>query len=158
MSRVDLGLDEDGLVTFAISPDLDGYERAQSMAIFWRAVEELAALLGVARVSASLVLVLVGDSWGNSVRVEGFEAGPDTDTGSRYNEIGPGYFRALGMPLLAGRELTAADTEGAPNVAIVNQAFAEKFHLCRREEVGKWMADGRQDELDTRIVGLVANA
>ncbi len=158
VSRVDLGLDQDNLVTFAISPALNGYDSDQSMALFGRAEEELAALPGVVRVSDSLVPVLGGDSWGNSVRVQGFEAGPDTDTGSRYNEIGPGYFKTMGVTLLAGRELTAADTKDAPKVAVVNQAFTEKFHLNGREAVGKWMGSGRGDELDTQIVGLVADA
>ena len=39
----------------------------------------------------------------------------------------PNYFRTLGIPLIAGREFTDADTRGAPDVYIVNQAFAEKF-------------------------------
>jgi predicted permease len=158
VSRVDLGLDEDNLVTFSISPALNGYTSDQSMALFGRAEEELASLPGVVRVSDSLVPLLGGDSWGNSVRVQGFDAGPDTDTGSRYNEVGPGYFRTTGVTLLAGRELTAADTKDAPKVAVVNQAFAEKFHLDGREAVGKWMGDGRGDKLDIQIVGLAANA
>ncbi len=158
VSRVDLGLDEDNLVTFSISPALNGYDFPRSHALFERAGEDLAALPGVASVAGALVPVLGGDSWGSSVHVEGFEAGPDADTDARYNEVTPGFFETLGVPLLAGRDFTAADSEKAPKVAIVNEAFAEKFHLGGRAAVGKWMADGRKDELDTQIVGLVANA
>ena len=43
------------------------------------------------------------------------------------NRATPNYFRTLGIPLIAGREFTDADTSGAPDVYIVNQAFAEKF-------------------------------
>ena len=73
--------------------------------------------------------LLAGSNWGNNVSVEGFDAGPDTDTNSRYNEVLPGYFSTLGIPLLAGREITASDGLGAPKVAIVNEAFAKKFNL-----------------------------
>ena len=68
--------------------------------------------------------------------MQGFKAGPDTDNDSRYNEVGPGYFKTMGIPLLAGREFTRADTLGAPKVAIVNEAFAKKFNLGR-DAVGK---------------------
>jgi predicted permease len=158
VSRIDLGLKVDHLLTFAVSPELNGYEPERSRALFERAEEELAALPGVTGVTASMVPLLAGSSWGNSVRVEGFEADADTDVNSRFNEIGPGYFRTLGMPLLAGREFTAADVVGAPKVAIVNQVFAEKFGLGRNA-VGKLMARGGIDEeLDIEIVGLVQNA
>jgi len=87
--------------------------------------------------------------------------GPDTDANSRFNEVGPGYFRTLGEPLIAGREFTAADAIGAPKVAIVNEAFAKKFNLGR-DAVGKRMsnggAPGAAPSLDTEIVGVVQNA
>ena len=88
--------------------------------------------------------------------VEGFKAGPDTDTNSRYNEVGPNYFRTLGMPLISGREFTRADADGASKVAVVNQAFAKKFNLGR-DAVGKHVGESG-DKLDTQIVGLVQNA
>ena len=103
-----------------------------------------------------MVPLIAGSSWGDSVNVEGFEAGPDTDTGSRYNEVGPGYFKTLEIPLVSGREFTASDASGAPRVAIVNEQFALKFNLGR-EAVGKRMSNGG-DELDIEIVGLAENS
>ncbi len=158
ISRVDLGVEIDNVVTFAVSPELNGYESERSLALFERAEEDLAALPGVTGVTASMVPLLAGSNWGNSVRVQGFDAEPDTDTGSRFNEIGPGYFQTLGVPLLSGREFTDADVLGKPKVAIVNEVFAEKFNLGR-DAVGKLMArGGSEDELDIEIVGLVQNA
>jgi predicted permease len=158
ISRVDLGLQIDNLVTFGVSPLLNGYTPERSRILFERLEDELAALPGVTSVTASLVPLLAGSNWGSSVSVEGFERGPDTDANSRFNEIGPDYFRTLGIPLIAGREFTRADALGAPKVAIVNEAFAKKFNLGR-DAVGKRMAGGGLDaELDTEIVGLVQNA
>ena len=51
--------------------------------------------------------------------------------GCRYHRpharVGPAFFHTIGMPLLAGRAFSAADTLGAPRVAVVNEAFARKF-------------------------------
>ncbi len=158
VSQIDLGLRTGNVVTFAISPELNGYEPERSLAFFERTEEELAAIPGVAGVSAALVPVLTGSSWGSRVRVEGFESGPDIDAGSRLNEIGPSYFSTLGMPLLAGREFTISDGANAPKVAIVNEAFTRKFGLDSRDAVGRFMGSGRGDELDTQIVGVVQDA
>jgi predicted permease len=91
------------------------------------------------------------------VSVQGFDAGPDTDTHSMYNEIGRDFFRTLGITVIAGREFTDSDTQGAAKVAIVNEAFAAKFNLGR-DAVGRWMQMGRGGKLDIEIVGLVQNA
>jgi predicted permease len=156
VSRVDLGLRVDNVVTFGISPQLNGYTPARALALFRRVEEEMATVPGVRAVTASLVPLLAGSNWGSSVNVEGFPRDPDIDNGSRFNEVGPGYFAALGIPLLGGREFTDADIAGAPKVAIVNEAFAKKFNLGR-QAVGKRMSTGDND-LDTEIVGLVQNA
>jgi predicted permease len=156
VSRVDLGLNIDRVVTFGVSPNLNGYDMARARAFFERMEQELAAVPGVTGVATSMVPLLAGSNWGSSVSVQGFESGPDTDTHANFNEISPGYFRTLGIPLMAGREFTAADAAGAPKVAIVNEAFAKKFNLGR-DGVGKRMSTGGGD-LNIEIVGIVQNA
>jgi predicted permease len=159
VSRVDLGMKADNVVTFGVSPALNGYKPEASRALFERLERDLAAVPGVNGVTAAMVPLLSGSNWGSSMTVEGFAAGPDTDTNARFNEIGAGYFRTLGVPLFAGREFTEADALGGPKVAIVNQAFAEKFNLGR-DAIGKHISDstGAKAKLDIEIVGLVQNA
>lgn len=157
VSHVDLGLRPENVLAFGISPQLNGYDPARSKVLFGRAEEELAALPGVIGVSAGVVPILAGNNWGNDVSVEGFKSGPDVDANARYNEVGPDYFRTLGIPLRAGREFTMADDSGAPKVVVVNEAFARKFNLGRNA-VGKYMSIGRNDKLDRQIVGLVQDA
>jgi predicted permease len=158
VSRVDLGLKADDIVMFQISPELNGYKPAQSRLLFERVEDELSAIPGAVAVTSSTVPLLSGNNWGNNVLVEGFEAGPDTDSNSNVNEVGPGYFAALGIPLLAGRDFTRGDALSAPKVAIVNEAFAKKFNLGR-DAVGKRMGNkGSNRELSIEIVGLVRNA
>lgn len=156
VSRVDLGVKLDHVLTFGISPELNGYEPARSAVLFGRVEEELRALPGVTGVTAALVPLLSGDNWGNNVRVEGFQSGPDIDSNSRFNEVGPLYFRTFGVPILSGREFSGGDIAGRPKVAIVNETFAKKFNLGR-DAVGKHMSMGGKD-LDIEIVGLVKDA
>lgn len=159
VTRVELGVEAENVVTFAIAPELNGYTPERSRALFERAEDELAALPGVTAVSGALVPLLQGSNWGSSVSVQGFEAGPDTDTHSNYNEISPGYFTTLGVPLIAGREFSRADALGAAKVAIVNETFARKFNLGR-DAVGKRMnnSTGSGVKLDIEIVGLMKDA
>ena len=147
VSRVDLGIKIENVVTFGISPELNGYTHARSHAVLRRVEEELAAIPGVTGVSSALVPVLAGNSWGSDVSVQGFKKGPDTDANSRFNEVGPGYYKTMGMQVLSGREFTPTDRRGATKVAIVNEAFAKKFGLGR-EAVGKYMSGGGSDSLN----------
>ncbi len=158
ISRVDLGLRTDHMVTFGLSPELNGYEPERAQAFFERVTEELAAIPGVSGVTASFIPVLAGSNWGSNVEVEGFESGPDIDANARFNTVGAAYFSTMGIPLIAGREFTTADAgEGSP-VVVVNEAFTRKFGLDTRGAVGILMGEGRGDELDMQIVGVVRDA
>ena len=157
LSRIDLGIETADVVTFRLSPVRNGYGDAQVGALYERVEAALAGQLAATTVTAASVAVLTGSSAGTRVMVEGFEAGPDTNRVTRLNQVGADYFRALGIPLLAGRAFTESDARGAPPVAIVNEAFARKFNLGR-DAVGRRLARGGLDAaLDTEIVGLVAD-
>jgi predicted permease len=154
VSRVDLGLRTEGIVTFGVSPQLNGYTGARSLELFARLEAALGAIPGVTAVTAALVPPLSGDNWNSSLEVEGFPSGPDTDTQASFNSIGPAFFRTFGVPLLAGREFTAADAAGSPRVAIVNEAFTRKFKLGR-DAIGRHLRGGPRGSPQVEIVGIV---
>ena len=156
VNREELGYRIENVVTFGLSPVLNGYTRARASQLFTQLETELAALPGVTGATAAIIPVMAGSSSGNDVAVEGFASTPDTDQGSRFNEVGPGFFKTMGATLLAGRDFTESDIAGAPKVAIVNEAFARKFKLGR-EPVGKHMAM-RDQPLDMEIVGFIKDA
>ncbi|MPZ21235.1 MAG: FtsX-like permease family protein [Luteitalea sp.] len=158
VSRVDLGFKVDRLVTFYIAPELNGYTPERSRVLFERLEDELAAQPGVTSVAASNVPALGGGTWSAGVRVQGPKSGSHIDGGSLYNAIAPAYFKTMGIPLIAGREITPADTSGAPRVALVNEAFAKQFGLGRNAVGTRMTWDGEDEELEREIVGLVQNA
>jgi predicted permease len=158
IKRVDLGVHVENLVTFSVTPGQSGYDSLRTRVLFTRIEEELRALPGATTVTSALVPLIAGDNWNNSVRVEGFksEGEGSNANNSSLNAVGTGFFRAIGVPLLTGREFTDADAAGAPKVAIVNETFARHFNLGPNP-VGKRMAEGSSDTipLDIEIVGLV---
>jgi len=158
VSRIELGMRTENIVAFSISPELNGYEAEESMTLFRRTEEELAAIPGVTEVTSAMIPVLTGSNWGTDVRVEGFECGPDTDCNGRFNIVGPGFFSTLDMPLVAGRGFTEADGEGAPEVVVINEAFARKFGLDPGDAVGRLMSPNSGDELDHQIIGVVQDS
>jgi predicted permease len=155
ISRVDLGVHVERVVTFGVSPNLNGYTPQQTQLLMQRLDDALHQIPGVTGVTASTIPLLGGSNWGNDVDVEGFAAGPDADKNARFNEVRPTYFSTLGIPILAGREFTTADGM-ASQVAIINQAFARKFNLGSNP-VGKRIDTGNK-KLDITIVGLAQNA
>ena len=156
VSKVDLGVKVDHIATFDIVPQRTGYDSARSAVLFNRVEQELAAIPGVTGVTDGMVPLLSRRQLGQRRARAGLPCGPDIDCGARYNEIGADYFKTFGVPLIAGREFTAADQIGAQRVAIVNEAFAKKFKLGN-DVVGKFMGDDDNDSLNIQIVGLVRN-
>jgi predicted permease len=76
-----------------------------------------------------------------------------------YNAVGPGFFPAVGVPILAGREFTADDGPDAPRVAIVSESFARRY-FGTRDPVGRRLGSGTGDgvKLDIEIVGVARDA
>ncbi|MEQ1694192.1 MAG: FtsX-like permease family protein, partial [Gemmatimonas sp.] len=157
VTRVDLGINIENIVTFSITPLRVGYDTLRAKALYARVEQELAAQPGVTGVTSSMVPLLSGDSWGSNVRVQGFECLPDVDCNSRYNAIGANYFTMLGVSLRGGRDMLDSDQYGGTRVAVVNQAFVDKFRLGS-DAVGKFIGrSGSGDSLNIQIVGVAPN-
>jgi putative ABC transport system permease protein len=155
--HVDLGMKTENLIGFSVSPALNGYKNEQCRALFDRMEGELAAIPGVRGVATALVPLIGGSNWGTDVKIEGASSSLKTDLNARFNEIGPGYFGKLGVPLIAGREFTVADTLGAPGVAVVNEEFV-KGYLEGRSPIGLHFSNGADNNYNLEIVGVVKDS
>jgi predicted permease len=157
ISRVNLGLNPDNVVTFRVSPLFNGYKPERSRQFFQDLEQSLAAQPGVMSLSGSSVPLLAGSNNNNDVLVEGFQAGLDTNISSRFTRVGPDYFRTLGIQILAGREFSQTDGNGLAKVAVVNEAFLKKFSLGS-DAVGRHIGMKADNKLDVEIVGIARNA
>jgi hypothetical protein len=156
VSRENIGMNVESVVSFAITPRLNGYDAARVATLYDRLEETLAAQPGVIGVGSTWLPLLGNFPQTTAFGVEGFDAAPDTDTWAGINMVGSGFFDTLGVPLLAGRVFTDLDTADAPRVAIVNESFARKFNVGR--DVGKHLGPGTTTTFDVEIVGVVADA
>jgi putative ABC transport system permease protein len=125
---VDAGFSRKGVVI----ADLDLFRRvnvpyAARVTFKQDLLQKIRALPGVDSAAEVDILPLSGTSTENVVWVGG--TNPASGLDSLFNSTSDGYFKAMGIALLAGRDFSPQDTVSSPKVAIVNQTFARKLGL-----------------------------
>jgi putative ABC transport system permease protein len=124
------GINEANLLTLRISLPVARYTKpSQTTQFFANALEKIGSLPGVCSTSAVSHLPLNGRAPGTFVLIARRPpAKPGEDLNATIRTVLPGYFQTMGIPLLSGRDFTAADnTEESPHRFIVSQAFASKY-------------------------------
>jgi putative ABC transport system permease protein len=123
-----------------------------------QALQRVAAIPGVQYAAFAWGVPLTGNNWPATMEIEGQPpAVKESDkTALPLRATTEDYFKLMGLPLLGGREFRSSDEYKAPKVAIVNQAFADRY-FPHGDAIGRkiWM-DGR-DKPAMEIVGVVSN-
>ncbi len=122
-----------------------------------RLIERLSAISGVESVSFSRFGPIWGSSRNCCMSPEGYTPTPNEDKNVRMQEVSPGYFHVLGIPLLVGRDFAQTDRAGTPDVAIVNETMAHHY-FPGVNPVGKRFGWNSKKPVDTTIVGVVRDA
>jgi predicted permease len=156
LQRVDPGFRTERLLTFAIDPSLNGYTKERGFALFHDLQERLARLPGVAAAGAASPGPLTHSNRGSNITVEGYQAREDEDMDVSRHAVGPGYFRALGTPVVRGREITERDLASPDKVVVVNEAFVRRY-FGGANPLGRHMMFGASNTRlpDREIVGVV---
>ncbi len=134
-----LGLRVSGLLVFGVDPQPKIHSDAQAIQFYTALLNRLRALPGVEAVT--LMSNRLGSGWSNNTNAYLDGRNPrDLSPGigsnmMRWNSVGPDYFKTLGIPILAGRDFTDADSPSSAKVAVVNQTFVQRF-LGGREALG----------------------
>ena len=159
LKTADTGVALDNLVTFQLSPALSGYDNPRAMAFFDQLLDNLRAVPGVKSAAIAVVPILAGDEWDNSMSVEGHQAKDGENMQAFMNALSPGYFAAMGIPILEGRDFNRTDVKENATTAIVNRKFADHF-FPGTSAIGKHIGNGTgpKTKLNIEIVGVVANA
>jgi predicted permease len=154
-----LGLRTENVITFAVSPILNGYDTPRTIALIDQLRARMAAVPGVRAVGTSEIGTLTGTDMGSNVDIEGAKELSPEDSHVNFDPIGPGYFSALGVPLLSGREFNEGDGPGKGKVAIISEAMAKKF-FAGRNPLGLHISCCVRGaaKLNTEIVGVVKDS
>ncbi|MEZ5317357.1 MAG: ABC transporter permease [Vicinamibacterales bacterium] len=154
LQRADPGFRMDGVATMRLTLAWERYGQDDAATRFFDAlVDRIGALPGVTAAAAAAQFP-PAESFRTRFRVAGVPAEGEAIPTAFVNPITPDYFDVLGIPLRHGRGLTAADRAGAPEVAVVNEAFMRRY-LDGRPEGRLLVGNG---ETPVEIVGVVADA
>jgi macrolide transport system ATP-binding/permease protein len=133
-----------GVLTTSVDLTAAGYDTQRARNFQDALTDRLQSLGGVHSVAFARVTPFGYVGYSSApVAVDGYVAAPDEDPTLDYNEVGPGYFATMGIPLVEGREFTRADKETAPLVAVVNEFMAAKYWRGRSPVGSRLQAKGR---------------
>jgi putative ABC transport system permease protein len=153
LTSMDPGFRQDGVLTVALNYRKADIPEDARGALNARIVERIRAIPGVVGAAQVFTTPVGGNFWNNRIVVGG-DLQKDY---VNFNSVGAGYFDALGIRLVAGRNFDARDTPQSPRVAIVSESFVRKF-LAGRDPLGQSFqiepAPGQTPPF-IRIVGIV---
>jgi len=155
LRAVNPGFSPHSVLTITVDLPESAYRTAAEMRAFHeRTLAELSRLPGVSASGAVNLLPLGGFLTMGTFQVEGSQRPPGFMVDKPC--ISPGYFKAMGMPLLRGREFTETDNEAAPGVVVVSQSVARTL-WPGQDPVGKRisMEDEPKPEDWLTVVGVV---
>jgi predicted permease len=156
----ELGFDRQRLLLVWALPGQTG-GRGAAAADFWRtAMDRVAALPGVVSVSASNQGVLNGSDLSNlgngpGLRIEGEAQAPTGLPGLR-SFVAPGFFKTMGIRLVAGRDFTEQDVATSPRGVIISEAMA-RHYFGNRDPVGRRIWFPEDTSAPTAVIGVAGD-
>jgi putative ABC transport system permease protein len=169
LSNLGTGFPAERLVGFKIDPSLNGYTPQQLNGFYQQLTGDLGAIPGVKSVAVASMRIMENDEWDSGLTAEGYSATkPDDHPQAYMNQIGPGYFATLGVPIVAGRDFRLTDNrvikradatddfDTTPTTVIINEKFGQKF-FAGRNPVGMHLGFGTDPgtHTDMEIIGVV---
>ena len=156
LRKQNLGLRTENVISFSISPILNGYDTPRTIALVDQLRARIAAVPGVRAVGSSELGTLTGTDMGSNITIEGSKDLSSEDSHINYDPVSPGYFSTLGVPLLSGREFNDGDGANRPKVAIISETMVKKY-FAGRNPLGLHFAFGAGNDAkpDIEIVGVV---
>ena len=159
LRATDTGVALENLVTFQLSPVLNGYSLEQTVRFYQDVLERLRTAPGVVSAGMASVPILSGDEWDSTTQVEGHQAKDGEDMQAYMNSLMPGYFDTMKIRFIEGRDFTAMDVKPFATTAIVNRRFAEHF-FKGKSAVGRRLGRGAgpNTKMTTEIIGVVEDS
>jgi putative ABC transport system permease protein len=165
LQGVDPGFRADRVLTMEVSLPVARYEEGTQMPFYQQLEERIRSISGVADVGAINILPLSNNYDSQGYQLEERPMPEGQGPSAQVRSITPAYFRAMGVPLLRGREFDARDTEDAEKVVIISRSMAEKHWPASADSaagepdigsvIGKRIIHQRQTRTIVGVVGDV---
>ncbi len=158
LEHFSFGFNTTGRLMVQIDPEGAGYNESRLPALYQQFHDRLGQIAGVRSVSYSMYSPQDGDSWNDSVVLEGRSDQPNLDEHVGWVRVSPDYFKTIGTPVLRGRPIGEEDTATSRRVAVVDESFIRKF-FPNQDPIGQhfgFSALGNHAG-DFEIVGVVKN-
>jgi predicted permease len=157
LQSVNLGYAKEKLLLVGVDGASTGLQDIALANLYQNIADRLRVLPGVRGATYSGNGLFTGTESGTEIEVEGFKPQNDRDRSALFDQVGPGYFSTIGVPLLLGREIGDQDTPAAPKICVVNEAFAQHF-FPGRSPIGRHITQVFGDLRGTmEIVGIARN-
>jgi putative ABC transport system permease protein len=160
LQRANPGIVADELLSVEIDLSASTYQEAERASEFYRRlVQQVQSLPGVDSASFGTVQPLSGSGGSDPFAIEGRQLDPTNLTSAGWQLVGANYLKTLGIPLVKGRDLVAADMQpGAPPVAVINEKMAARY-WPNEDPIGHRITLGlpRPDNPWITIVGIAKN-
>ena len=137
LQHVDPGFKSGQVLTMEVSLPTARYEEGEQMPFYQRLEERVRGLVGVAEVGAINILPLSNNYDGQGVQIEDHPMPEGQAASVQSRSITPGYFRAMGIPFIKGREFDAHDIADGQLVVIVSASMAKKYWPGETDVIGK---------------------
>ena len=160
LARVELGFTPDRVMIANVGAAQSGLEAVARKDLYDRVTESLKAIPGVSHVARSVITPVSGSTWNGDLEFPEKPDLPELERIVDFNYVAPGWFDAIGTRIIRGRDFDARDRFGAPEVALVNEAFAKKY-FDGADPIGKVVRTAsRPNEpgVSIEIIGLTADA
>jgi predicted permease len=158
VQHADLGFDPQHVLNFTLDPSEIGYTPVQGQAFYKELLARARSLPGIQSASLASLVPLGETVLGDDIDVPAYQAPKDQPAPSaEYNSVSPGYFQTMGIPLLRGRDLSDADDEDSPRVAVINQAMADRF-WPGQSPLGRLFTMSSDSKHSIAVVGVVKNS
>ena len=152
---VDAGFQAEGALSVRMTLPSSRYpDEPRRVAAFRELGQRLNAAAGVERASFVLDVPLTADRQGTGFTIEGEPPPPPGLYTANFSVVTPGYFQAIGLPLIAGRDFRQSDREGAESVAVVNRTLV-RLYFPGGDPIGRHLLLGGQGPV--RVVGVVGD-
>ena len=125
------------VLTMEVSLPTARYEEGTQMPFYQQLEERIRAIAGVVEVGAINIMPLSNNYDGQGIQIDDRPMPDGQGHQAQARSITPGYFRAMGIPLLRGREFNAHDTMDSQLVMIVSESMAKKFWPGEADVIGK---------------------